>query len=218
MPNSCVDPKEFVITRKRKKYKFALFHNAKNCFELSEWSLLDKNNLVIEVGAGTALFLVKLAEKYPNRIFIAIDVKADRLQKGAREALARGLNNIFFVRARADQLLKIVKPGTVQQIWLTFSDPFPRKRDAKKRLAYTNFLELYKKAHVDKKAQLLIKTDNHAFFDWSLEQLVADKWRFLALSFDVHESNLPDDYKLTTTYEEKWIDEGRPIMLVEATS
>lgn len=212
-----LNPSQFIITRKRKKYRFALFHNADNCFELEQWQPRTERNLVIEIGAGTGLFLTELATRHPEQMFIALDVKADRLQKGAREALQRGVNNIFFVRARADQLLEVVKPGTVQTIWLTFSDPFPKSRDAKRRLTHPKFLELYKNAHVNKNAQLLFKTDSHELFDWSLEQFVVDGWRLSHLTYDLHESDLPDDYKIMTTYEQKWTSEGRPIMFVAAS-
>lgn len=219
-----MNPDDFIIARKRKKYRFALFANASNCFELEEWqstkkgsTFFDEKNICVEVGAGTGLFLTELAAKNPDQTFIALDVKADRLQKGARVALERGVNNIYFVRARADQLLEVVNQGTVKTIWLTFSDPFPKKRDAKKRLTHSKFLELYKKAHVDKHAQLCIKTDSHALFDWSLEQLVASKWRLTDLSYDLHESNLPADYKIMTTYEQKWTRQDLPIMLVVAS-
>lgn len=210
MPDE-LNPKDFIITRKRKKYRFALFHNAENCFELGEWIPRAGKNLVVEIGAGTALFLVELAARHPERTFIALDVKADRLQRGARAALERGLTNIFFVRARADQLLEVVKPGTVQDIWLTFSDPFPKKRDAKRRLTHPKFLELYKKAHVSKNARLLIKTDSRSLFDWSLEQLVSTGWSLSQLSYDLHESDLPDDCKIMTSYEHKWTTAGLPI-------
>jgi len=213
-----INPKDFIITRKRKKYRFALFHNAANCFELDQWKPLNKKNLVVEVGAGTALFLVGLAARHPEQTFIALDVKADRLQKGARSALERGLTNIYFVRARADQLLEVVKLGTVQDIWLTFSDPFPKKRDAKRRLTHSKFLELYKNAHVSKNARLLIKTDSHALFDWSLEQLVPNGWILSQLSYDLHESDLPDDFKVMTTYEQKWIQEGLKIQFLCAST
>ncbi len=212
-----VDPNKFVITRKRKQYRFALFHNAENCFELSEWEQLSAKNLVVEVGAGTALFLVELAKRYPLKTFIALDVKADRLQKGAGAALEQGLRNIFFVRARADQLLEVVKPESVQDIWLTFSDPFPKKSDAKRRLTYPTFLEIYKTAHVSKNAHLYMKTDDRGLFDWTLEQLAATKWQIDTLSYDLHESDLNDDVKIMTTYEQKWVGMQLPIYFVAAS-
>lgn len=213
-----LDPKAFIITRKRKKYRFALFHNASNCFELEDWRPLSgKQKLVVEIGAGTGLFSVELSRRHPEVTYIALDVKADRLQTGARLAIQLGLTNIYFVRARADQLLEVVEPGTVHELWLTFSDPFPKKRDAKRRLTYPAFLDIYKKSHVSENAKLFIKTDSHALFDWTLEQLVAKKWQLEELTFDLHESDLADNYKVMTTYEQKWTSQGLPIYFVSAS-
>ena len=202
-----VDPDDFIITRKRKKYKFAHFANADNCFELADWSPLPQNGLTVEIGAGTALFLVELASRYPEKTFVALDVKADRLQKGARLAIERGLNNIYFVRARADQLNEVVNPGTVESIWLTFSDPFPRKRDAKRRLTAPSFLDRYRET-LGHDGKFFQKTDNHALFDWSLEQLVLSGWSIVELSYDLHDSELADDYKIMTSFEERFRAEG----------
>lgn len=213
-----LDPSRFIITRKRKKYRFALFHNATNCFELSEWQPISAEHLVLEVGAGSGLFLVELAQRHPERTYIALDVKADRLQKGARRAIELGLTNIFFVRARADQLLEVVNPGSVKDIWLTFSDPFPKKRSAKRRLTHKTYLDIYKTAHVRNNAQLLMKTDDHGLFDWSLEQLVANGWRPSQLTYDLHESDFDPEYKVMTSYEQKWTAQGLLIMFVSARS
>ncbi len=205
---SDLNPDNFIIARKRKKYRFALFHNASNCFELEEWSIWeDKRPLTVELGAGTALFLVQLAAKYPEQRFIAIDVKADRLQKGAYEALKQNLDNIRFVRARADQLLEVIASGSTNDLWLTFSDPFPRDSDSKRRLTAPRFLDLYRQI-LSPDGMLHQKTDDHNLFDWSLEQLVTNGWTISELSYDLHESTLPEDYKCMTTYECKWQAEG----------
>ena len=112
-----IDPNDFVITRKRKKYKFAKFHNAPNCFELDDWTKRSVD--IIEVGAGSALFSVELAARYPDKTVVALDVKADRLQQGAYAALERGIQNVQFVRARADQITEICQVRSVAQILVT---------------------------------------------------------------------------------------------------
>lgn len=223
-----IDPNQFIITRKRKKYKFAMFANARNCFELDEW--LAQNHLaqgsslykvdVVEIGAGTGQFVVELAIRYPEKVFAALDVKADRLQKGAYEALERGLDNIYFIRARADQIDRLFAPHSLQAIWLTFSDPFPRKRSAGRRLTHPTFLQQYASLLYAepglKQGGLCIKHDNPEFFRWSLEQLVAERWKIDGLSFDLHESSLSDDYKILTAYEQRWLGEGRITQFVRA--
>lgn len=201
-----VDPNQFIITRKRKKYKFALFHNSPLCFEFEEWALHQVD--IVEIGAGNGMFTVELATRHPEQVFVAVDVKGDRLQKGAREAEARGLNNVFFVRARADQIGELFASGSLSTIWLTFSDPFPRKRSAGRRLTHPRFLRNYAKL-LRTDGSLIIKHDNPDFFNWSLEQLVAEGWRLKALTFDLHESNFSDDYKILTAYEQRWLGEGR---------
>lgn len=209
-----VDPNDFIITRKRKKYRFALFANSSLCFEIDEW---DKNwpADVVEIGAGTGQFLVELATRHPEQDYVAIDVKGDRLQKGAREAEGRGLTNVRFLRARADQILELFVTNSLAEIWLTFSDPFPRKHSAGRRLTHPHFLKLYEQL-LSSSGTINIKHDNSDFFQWSLEQLVASGWRIDQLSFDLHESDLSDDYKILTAYEERWLGEGRITRFISA--
>lgn len=210
---SFVDPNQFIITRKRKKYKFALFHNSPLCFEFDEW--IKREVDCLEIGAGTGLFSVELALRHPEKTFLAIDVKGDRLQKGAKIAEEKGLGNVFFVRARADQIDQLVEQNSLEQIWVTFPDPFPRKHSAGRRLTHPNFLKKYSSL-LKSDGSLLIKHDDHIFFCWSLEQLVTEKWQIKELSFDLHESALSDEYKIMTTYEQRWIDEGKSINFVRA--
>lgn len=208
-----LNPDDFIISRKRKKYKFARFANSPLCFELDEWKRIPVE--VIEIGAGTGLFSVELASRHPKKQFVAVDVKGDRLQKGAQEAETRGLTNVRFVRARADQLDEVAQAGRVEQIWVTFPDPFLKKRSAGRRLTNPTFLYTYTKL-LKKQGSLLLKHDNRDFFCWSLEQLVACSWRIQELSFDLHDSNLSTDYKIKTTYENRWLSEGSTTHFVRA--
>ncbi len=209
-----IDPDQFIITRKRKKYKFAKFANSLLCFEFDEWQSVHTD--VLEVGAGTGLFSVELASRYPDKQFVAVDVKADRLQTGAYEAEARGLTNVRFVRARADQLGEMFEPGTVDQLWITFPDPFPKARSSGRRMTHPTYLSTYTKL-LQSKGSLFLKHDSRQFFLWSLEQLVACGWHIAELSFDLHDSDLADDYKTMTTYETRWLEEGLETNFVRAT-
>ena len=211
---SSVNPEDFIITRKRKKYKFALFANSPLCFEFDEWDgrAID----VLELGAGTGLFSVELASRYPDKVFVAVDVKADRLQKGAQAAVERGLVNIYFVRARADQLLELVGESRLEQLWLTFPDPFPKTRSAGRRMTHPTYLRIYGQI-LRSGGSFYLKHDNRDFFNWSLEQLVAEHWNIEELSFDLHDSELSDDYKIETTYEKRWLSEGFTTNFVRAS-
>lgn len=211
---SNLNPDDFIITRKRKKYRFALFANSPLCFEYDEW---DKRPVdVLELGAGTGLFGVELAARHPDQSFVAIDVKADRLQKGARLAEEKGMTNIVFLRARADQLLELFDEHSLTTIWLTFPDPFPKKGSAGRRMTHPTFLHTYAKL-LKEKGSFNLKHDDRDFFHWSLEQLVLTGWSIRELSFDLHESELSETYKILTTYEQRWLGEGKPTNFARAT-
>ena len=209
-----VDPQQFIIRKKRKLYKFALFANSPLCFEYDQWGKRPVD--VIELGAGTGLFSVELATRYPDQQFLAVDVKADRLQKGALRAAELGLQNINFVRARVeDQVKDIIEPQSIKSIWITFPDPFPKKRAATRRMTHPQFLKLYADL-LQPGGALYLKHDSRDFFQWSLEQLVAEQWHIDELSFDLHDSDLSDDYKIQTTYEQRWLGEGLVTNFVKA--
>lgn len=212
-----IDPNEFIITRKRKKYKFALFANSPLCYEFDEWATADFAPTVLEVGAGTGLFGVELAKLSPQEKFLEFDVKGDRLITGARKAEEDGVMNVRFLRARADQLLEVVKSRSIKQLWVTFPDPFPRKRSARRRLTHGHYLKIYQELLAEDGA-LYFKTDNHDLFVWSLEELVRCGWHIDQLSFDLHESDLPNEYKIMTSYEQRFTAEGLPTHFVRAVS
>lgn len=213
---SKLDPTDFMITRKRKKYKFAMFHNAENCFEMDEW-IKDGIKAVdsLEIGAGDGKFSLELAARYPDKTFVAFDIKGDRLQHGAYEALGRGIKNVFFVRARADQIGEIFEGNTVGQIWVTFPDPYPKSKG--RRLTHPSFLKLYRQL-LATDGQLALKHDDDPFFNWSLEQLVADKWQLTELIFDLHDLDASEasDAQIKTTYEKRWLGEGKTTKYVRA--
>lgn len=209
-----LNPDDYIITRKRKKYKFAQFANSPLCFEAEEWQGQAPAD-TLELAAGTGLFGVSLAEDASRQV-VAVDVKADRLQTGARLAAEKGLSNVRFLRARIeDQLVDLLPASTVERLWVTFPDPFPKKRFAKNRLTHPKFLKLYQRLLTSTGA-FYFKTDSHDLFTWSLEQLVAEGWTLTELSFDLHESDLSDAYKVKTTYEQRFTAEGLPSHFVKS--
>ena len=127
------------------------------------------------------------------------------------------------LRARADQIDELFTPGSLRAIWLTFSDPFPKKRSAGRRLTHPMYLKKYANLLCLRPGLMqsewggrYVKHDNQEFFEWSLEQLVTEGWRIDELSFDLHESELSDDYKTLTSYEQRWLEEGRTTQFVRA--
>jgi len=220
-----IDHEGLFITRKRKKWKFAHFDSYKNCFAFGrdeDGAKLRKlltnyfsgswgqRPLVLELAAGNAQFSLELARRNPDKNFIAIDIKSDRLYTSARRALEEGLENIAFVRMHMNDLGRLFIEKSVNEIWLTFPDPYPKKRDAKHRLSDKLFLQQYRKILKDT-GSLRFKTDNRDLFLWSLEQFVAEKWQITELTFDLHESSLAEEYRIMTYYEQKFTAEEIPI-------
>ena len=244
-PKKLADPKLF-IARKRKKYKFAHFSGWPNCFiqdsndpkklskELTTYfqnhvrkgrTLTQENQkdcpyggvpLVLELAAGTAEFSLELAKLHLNMNFVAIDIKSDRLYTSAKKAQEENIGNIAFLRMHLNQVGELFCTDSVHEIWLTFPDPHPKKRSAKHRLTGQQFLRQYRNI-LKKSGELKFKTDNLELFQWSLEQFVADKWKIQELSFDLHESDLSEEYKIKTAYERKFTTQGLPINFVALT-
>lgn len=210
-----------VITRKRKKWKFAHFDSYQNCFAYNRGEdpkkvshaiknyfprseRGKKRPLILEIAAGNAQFSLELAKRHPEYNFIAIDIKSDRLYTSAKKALLEGVENIAFLRMPLTELGEFFSRSSIDTIWLTFPDPHPKKRSAKHRLSHPNFLQQYRKI-LTNTGNLKFKTDNRDLFLWSLEQFVANNWNLAELSFDLHESVLSDEYKIMTYYEQRFI-------------
>ncbi|PLS82070.1 tRNA (guanosine(46)-N7)-methyltransferase TrmB, partial [Candidatus Saccharibacteria bacterium] len=161
-------------------------------------------------------FLLELARRHPEKRFVAIDVKADRLYAGARDAIKEGIANIIFIRSHVSQLETIIPNQSLNEVWVTFSDPYPKGRQAKHRLTHPHFLAIYQQLLVPE-GLMHFKTDNLGLFHWSLEQFIAKQLQLSNLTFDLHQSNSPDEYKIMTTYERRFVAEGLPIYAVDVS-
>ena len=222
--NQSINPDDYVITRKRKLYKFAAFRMLPNCYDESEWQdakvdvLNNAHGLTVEVGAGTALFLSKLAAANPDRTYLAIDRKSDRLYKGAKWASEQKVNNISYLWSEARNLSTILPAGTVENLWITFPDPWPQESNIKHRLTNQAFLAEYHRL-LKPGGVLEFKTDNTLLFDWSVEQFGSKLWRVEHLTHDLHGDDMASsDAKIMTTYEARYVSEGKTINYLRAVA
>jgi tRNA (guanine-N7-)-methyltransferase len=178
--------------------------------------------VIVEVGAGTGLFSVELARRHPENFYVAVDIKSDRLYTGAKLADELGLENVVFVRGDIWRLGEMFASGSVAEIWVTFPDPYAsedqtrlKKSDAKHRLTHPRFLEIYKQ--LLQQGRLHFKTDNQPLFEWSREQLEQNGWKITVQANDLHGSDLSEDYKIKTSYEARFTEQGLPIFYLTAT-
>ena len=128
--------------------------------------------LTLEVGCGKGEYTVGLAQRHPNRNFLGLDIKGERIWRGSTRAEEMGLTNVGFVRMRAEALAAQFGPGELDEIWITFPDPRPRDRDIKRRLTSPRFLGLYEQL-LTPGGLLHLKTDNEGLFEFTLERLAA---------------------------------------------
>lgn len=205
------------MARRPKTPKFKEFDRFDNTFvfhkESKRRNYFDGDKpLTLELGCGKAEPSMALAKKHPDRNFIGIDIKADRLWRPAKEALSEGLGNIVFLKMHMRFIDLAFGENFIDEIWLTFSDPFPKSRQAKHRLTHPSFLAKYKRI-LKPQGIIHFKTDDEELFKWSLEQFVSDGELSLEkLTFDLHgDSSVSEEVKIKTFYEKRFIEEGKKI-------
>ncbi len=175
-----------------------------------EWFGNDRP-IVVELGCGKGEYTVGLAEKFPEKNFIGIDIKGARLWKGARESYHRNIANAAFLRTRIEFIESFFAPGEIDEIWITFPDPQPKRKREKKRLPGPVFLNIYRRI-LKGNGIIHLKTDNRELFDYALSVVNANSLDIISSSTDLY-SQLPGDPLLSirTYYEEKFLEQGIPI-------
>lgn len=127
----------------------------------------NQNPIVLEVGCGKGEYTLDLARKYPNVNFIGIDIKGDRIWKGANQALQQGLANAAFLRIQAERINYFFGPNEVSGIWITFPDPQLQQSRIRKRLTSPAFLLRYQKL-MKPGSPIHLKTDSTDLFEYTL--------------------------------------------------
>lgn len=169
--------------------------------------------LRLEIGCGKGKFTVETAEANPDILFIAVEKVREAMLLGMERALAMGLKNLYFLSLDAAEIEEYFEAGEVDLIYLNFCDPWPRKKNAKRRLTFHTFLEKYKVILKDG-GEIHFKTDNAPLFEWSLEEFKACNLEIRNLTRDLH-ANGP--VGIMTGYEEKFYNMGVPINRCELT-
>lgn len=192
--------------------------------------------LYIEIGMGKGRFIMDMAEKYPDRNFVGIEMYSSVLFKAiqraeARELIRQGADpettfgspasvterppvpegcNFRFICMDARELEDVFEKGEIAGIYLNFSDPWPKDRHADRRLTSAKFLHRYEKV-LPEGGQVEFKTDNQDLFRFSLDELKNTGWELLACTFDLHHDDKLNEGNVMTEYEEKFSLKGNPI-------
>lgn len=168
--------------------------------------------ITVELGCGDGEYSVGLAKVQTGKNFIGIDIKGDRLYKGSTYAMENSLKNVGFLRTQIHQLGNFFVQDEIDEFWLTFPDPRPKKGDAKRRLTNPRFLNLYKEL-CRENGWFKFKTDNTPLFEYTLEVLeTIFPIKNLEYTFDLYQSEYLDDhYGIQTKYEKIWTEKGETI-------
>jgi tRNA (guanine-N7-)-methyltransferase len=167
--------------------------------------------IVLELGCGKGEYTVGLAKHYPNTNFIGCDIKGNRIYIGAKEALDASMGNVAFLRTRIDFITDCFAENEIDEIWLTFSDPQPKKPN--KRLSSKPFVERYRK--ILKSGGIVhMKTDSDLLFEFT-EQEIKENYELLELTWDLYHE-LPENldqvtkdiFHIKTHYEELFTKKG----------
>ncbi len=161
----------------------------------------NENQLVLELACGKGEYAIGLAQLYPEKNFIGLDIKGNRLWVGAKYALEHHLENVAFLRTQIDRITAYFAENEVEEIWITFPDPQLRMSKAKKRLTHPKFLRLYHQI-LTPGAKIHLKTDSPDLYDFT--KLVISLYNLNVL-IDIHDvykmEPLTEDLAIKTHYE-----------------
>ena len=181
----------------------------------NKWNDLfgNKNPICLELGMGRGDFIIEMAKTYPNINFIGLEINDSQMVMAVNNLKSLKLNNLKLINADAREIDKIFGKE-IDTIYLTFSEPWPKRIDETKRFTHVSYLKLYDKIF-KKHKHIVLKTDNKGLFAYSLETLSSYWYVFDKVSLDLHndERNIKN---IMTNYEKQYLKEGRAIYSIDA--
>ena len=177
-----------------------------------KWHEFFGNNapIRIEVGMGKGKFISTLAMQNPDINYIGIEKYSSVLIRAIDKRIENNIENLYFLRFDAVDILDIFDEGEIDRIYLNFSDPWPKDRHAKRRLTSKEYLKKYD-VILKKDGIVEFKTDNDDLFSFSLEEVPLAGWEISAQTFDLHKTPEMMEGNVMTEYEEKFSALGNPI-------
>lgn len=206
---------------KDKLKRFAEISTFKNVLQLQEGHTLkgkwceqyfeNDNPIVLELACGKGEYAVEMARFFPEKNFIGIDYKGNRIWRGAKTALEESVNNVAFLRIQIEQILEYFDPDEVSEIWITFPDPQPQLGREKKRLTSPRFLVCYR--NILKLGGFVhLKTDDDTLYTYTLAKIVEHNLKLHIATTDLYHSEYTNDIlSIKTYYEKKYLQNNKNI-------
>ncbi|ADX76318.1 tRNA (guanosine(46)-N7)-methyltransferase TrmB [Staphylococcus pseudintermedius] len=185
---------------------------AVHAHQVSEW-FERQQPIHIEVGSGMGKFITTLAQQNPHINYVAIERDKNVMIRVLDKVREHNITNIKLLCNDAVILTDYFRQGEVDRIYLNFSDPWPKKRHAKRRLTYRSFLALYQQI-LREDGELHFKTDNRGLFAYSLESMSQFGMYFTKINLNLHQEDEGDN--IPTEYEHKFAEKGSRIYRMEA--
>ena len=190
----------------------------------SEFPLLGKwntnffkndNPIIVELGCGKGEYSVGLAQRYPNKNFVGIDIKGARFWRGAKTAVESGMHNVAFVRTQIELINFIFAQNEVDEIWITFPDPQIKYKRTKHRMTNSEFLQLYKKI-LKPNGIVNLKTDSEFMHGYTLGLLHGEGHEVLYANHNVYKNEgAPSEVtQIQTFYENQYLETDKAITYI----
>lgn len=207
---------------RKKHIKIAEVRTFENVFDYKEENVEEsiikylglEKPIIIELGCGQADYSINLALTNPDKNFIGIDRKPNRLWNASKNATAINAKNVIFLISYAELLQEIFKQIKAEEIWITFPDPYPRNGSIKKRLTHPRFLSIYRKI-LTENGKINLKTDDETLYNYTLKIIQEEN---LKLHFETNDlyslKEIPYEYSIKTKYEKMHLEEGKKIKLI----
>ena len=160
------------------------------------------NPIVVELACGKGEYTVNLAQMFPEKNFIGVDYKGNRIWRGAKTAIEEGVKNVAFLRIQIENLIEYFTDNEVDEIWITFPDPQPQLSREKKRLTSDRFLNMYRQI-LRPGGYINLKTDNDGFYNFTVEQVAKLELTTHVKTEDLYHSEFADEVLSIKTYYEK---------------
>ena len=204
--------------KKGKLQKFAEVTAFSNCYERAtelkgKWAThVFKNNnpITIELACGKGEYTLGLAKRFPDRNFIGVDIKGNRIWKGAKYALENNMHNVAFHRIMIGNIEDYFALGEIDEFWITFPDP----QHAKKRKRLTNPMFLQRYRNISNPHPIMnLKSDSTRFYEYTLEVIAEQNLEVFENSDDIYQWDAIPEYlaNIQTFYEKIWLEDGKKI-------
>ena len=184
--------------------------NSCNYF-LTEDLFNNDNDICLEIGMGKGNFLLGICLNHPNINYIGVEKYSSVICSAIKKINEYELDNLKILNIDIMDIPQYLY-GKIKTIYLNFSDPWPKKRNTKRRLTSENFLKLYDNLFKNEK-HIILKTDNDDFYEFSKESLLSYGYKIINETYDLHNSDITDSPK--TEYEEKFSSQGVKIKYIE---